>query len=55
MVLNQILLILFKLSFYLDDQYKMPGMISCIAFSKTSNGIYAAGSYTKFSNKIFRN
>ncbi|CAF0809624.1 unnamed protein product [Brachionus calyciflorus] len=31
-----------------DDQYKMPGIISCIAFSKAQNGIYAAGSYTKF-------
>lgn len=37
-----------------DDQYKMPGIVSCIAFSKAQNGVYAAGSYTKYSLFIYK-
>ncbi len=31
----------------------MPGLISCIAFPKIPNGIYALGSYSKYSNLTF--
>ena len=32
------------------DQYKVTGIISCIAFSQQSSGVYAIGSYSKQSN-----